>query len=238
MKFKALLLLLTAGIALSAPARAQTYETLFAFTGYDYQDANTVLPVGSDLNHDAYLAVGEGYKVVGFVTSFGPLLTPYVDQVQYEYTDHLYNLTVAVHSFFGGFFEADFANGGRGRYYRDPYSGGTAATYGTNPPNATAPSTFIDGSMRIGGSVDNFILTYNYNAGNGNFSGTMNLDEGPDLIYVPAPQRLGWTLAGLAGPPQNGTVPAGYDNQVSGECKILTTPTTHKTWGALKALYR
>jgi hypothetical protein len=234
MKLKALLLLLTAVVALSGPARAQTYETLFAFTGFDYEDPNTITGPNPD---PGYLAVGEGYKMVGFVTQFGPLLTPWVDPVTYEYTDHLFNLTVVTHTYFGGFFEADFANGGRGRYYRDPYTGGTAATYGTNPPNATSPSTFIDGSMRIGGSVDNFILTYNFNANTGNFNGTMNLDEGPDLIYVPAGQRLGWTLAGLAGQPNN-TVPAGYVNQVTGECKILSVPVSHKTWGAVKALYR
>ena len=165
MKFKALLLLFAAGIALSAPARAQTYETLFAFTGFDYHDPNTNhVP---DPNHADYLAVGEGYKVVGFVTQFGPLLTPWVNQVLYEYTNHLFNLTVTTHGYFGGFLQANFANGGRGRYYRDPFSGGTPATYGTNPPNASSPSTFIDGSMRVGGSVDNFVLTYNYNAGTG-----------------------------------------------------------------------
>ena len=37
----------------------------------------------------------------------------------------------------------------------------------------------------------------------------------------------------------NGTVPVGYDNQLSGECRIPdATPTTHRTWGAVKALYR
>ena len=42
MKRKALLLLLTAIVAFAVPARAQTYETLFAFTGFDYQDPNII----------------------------------------------------------------------------------------------------------------------------------------------------------------------------------------------------
>jgi hypothetical protein len=233
MKRKALLLLLTAIVAFAVPAYAQTYELLFAFTGFDYQDPNTVTGPNPD---PGYLAVGEGYKVVGFVTQFGPLLTPYVDTSTYEYTNHIFNLTVSNHAFFGGFLEVDFADGGRARYYSDALSGGTHGTYGINPPNATSPSTFIDGSMRIGGGLKSSVLTYDFGLNQGNFSSTMNLDEGPDLVYVPAGQRPGWTLAGLAGRP-NATVPTGYDNQLTGQCQVLTTPAEHKTWGAVKALY-
>lgn len=244
MKLKAILLLLIAAVAFAIPAQAQPYELLFAFTGFDYQDPNTVntpLP-----NHGDYLAVGEGYKVVGFVTQFGPLLAPYSNTGVYQYTNYLSNFTVTAQSFFGGFFQADFANGGRARYYRDPLSTGTAATYGTNPPNATSPSTFIDGDaldpllgLELGGSVDAFILAINFNVSpaTGTFQGNMTIDEGQELIYVPVPQRTGWTLGGTAGP-LNPSVPAGYDNQVTGECKILSVPTTHTTWGSIKALYR
>jgi hypothetical protein len=234
MKRKALLLLFTALVAFAVPARAQTYELLFAFTGFDYQDPNTITGPNPD---PGYLAVGEGYKLVGFVTQFGPLLTPWVDPDTYEYTNHLFDFTVTNHVFFGGFLEADFAPNGRSRYYRDALSGGTPATYGINPPNLTSPSTFIDGSMRLGGDVDNFVLTYDFNLNQGNFNGDMTLDEGPDIIYIPSGQRSGWTLGGLAGRPNN-TIPAGYDNQVTGECKILSVPVTHRTWGAVKALYR
>jgi hypothetical protein len=230
MKRKALLLLFTATLALAVPAYAQTV-LLFGFTGYDYQDPNP----------DAvnYLAVGEGYKVVGFATSFGALLSPYVDTSTYEYTYHAFNLTVSTRSFAAGFLGVNFLNGGRARYYRDPLLGGTPGTYGTNPPNATAPSTFIDGTMRIGGHVDNFQLFYNFNTNTGNFQGNMTLDEGPDLIYVPSSQYAGWVLGGVAGPGAGAPVPTGYDHQVSGECQIPDiTPTTHATWGAVKALYR
>jgi len=138
----------------------------------------------------------------------------------------------------GPFLSVSFANNGRGSYYADPLSGGTPATYGVNPPNATAPSTFIDGSERLTGDIDNFVLTFNFSTNQGNFSGNMTQDGGPDLIYIPTDQRAGWILGGLAGRP-NGTVPTGYDNQVSGECRIPdATPSTHKSWGAVKALYR
>jgi len=231
MKRKALLLIFTAVLAFAVPARAADI-LLFAFTGFDYQDPNSD-PV-------EYLNVGEGYHVVGFVTSFGPDLTPYVDTDTYEYTVYTENLRVASHLFYGTLLVVDFSNGGRGHYFRDLIGGGTHGDYGSNPPNATSPSTFIDGSLRLGGSINSLNLTYDFdpNINTGQFAGQMNLDEGPDLIYIPANRRNGWTFAGLAGRPNN-TVPPGYDNQVQGECRIpASTPTSHKTWGAMKALYR
>jgi hypothetical protein len=229
MKRKALLLIFTAVMAFAIPARAADI-LLFAFTGFDYQDPNT--------NAGTYLDVGEGYHTIGFVTSFGPDLTPYVDESVNEYTVFTQGLTVSAHNQFGTFLVVNFANGGRGRYYQDPISGGTHGTYGTNPPNATAPSTFTDGSMRLGGAIDNGVLTYDFSLGQGNFNGDMTLDEGPDLIYIPTGRRAGWTFHGLAGAP-NPTIPTGYDHQVQGECQIPdSTPTSHKTWGALKSLYR
>lgn len=229
MKRRALLLLFTLSLVAAVPARAADVF-LLGFTGFDYEDPNT--------NASVPLDVGEGYKGVGFVTSFGTMLTPYVDTTNNEYTFYLYDLTVSLNYYDGSFLEADFASGGRGRYFGDSKAGGTAATYGTSPPNGTAPSTFIDGNLELGGSIDNFILTYDYTTNQGNFSGNMTLDEGALLVYVPSGQRAGWILGGLAGEP-NSTVPTGYVNQVSGECRIPdATPTTQETWGGVKALYR
>jgi len=233
MKRKALLLIcaLLASLALAAPAFANDPDVLLiGFTGFDYQDPN---PSGT------YLDLGEGYKVVGFLTSAGPIIAPWIDESTYEYTFHVYDLFVNGRFFRAPFLTVTFTNNGRGRYYADDYSAGgfTTGTYGTNPPNATSPSTFIDGSMRLGGDIDNFVLVFNFSTGSGNFSGDMTLDEGPDLIYIPSGQRAGWILGGIAGP--NPTIPTGYDHQVDGECRIPgKSPATHKTWGAVKALYR
>jgi hypothetical protein len=90
----------------------------------------------------------------------------------------------------------------------------------------------------VTGDVDNFVLVYNFSTSQGSFAGNMTLDGGPDLTYVPIPQRAGWVLGGLLGPP-NATIPTGYDHQVDGECRIPgKTPAAHTTWGAIKALYR
>ena len=228
MKRKALLLVFTAVMALATAARAD--EFLLGFTGFDYQDPNT--------NPGVFYDLGEGYNFVGFVTSVGPLLDPYVDTSVNEYTFNINNLFVTSRTAFGTFLVVNFSNNGRGSYYADPLSGGTPGTYGVNPPNATSPSTFTDGSMRLTGDIDNFVVTFDFSTNQGNFSGYMTQDGGPDLIYIPPSQRGGWTLGGLAGRP-NGTIPTGYDDQVSGECRIPdATPTAHKSWGAVKSLYR
>ena len=238
MKRVALLLLSASLLAFAGPALASggEDELLFSFTGFDYQDPNFSA---------TYLDSLEGYRVVGFMTSSGPLLASYVDFSTYEYTVYIRNLSVIARFFTFPNLTVKFANNGRGSYYADNFPAiGTAATYGINPPNATAPSTFIDGNgsgavgERITGDVDNFVLVYNFNTSQGSFAGNMTLDGGADLIYVPPSQRAGWTLGGLLGPP-NATIPLGYDHQVDGECRIPgKTPAAHHTWGAIKALYR
>jgi hypothetical protein len=125
------------------------------------------------------------------------------------------------------------------RYFEDPVVGGASnATYGTNPPNATAPSTFIDGLLLLGGQMTDFHLTYDTDFNEGSWTANVCLDEGDALIYVPNEQRCGWIMAGQLGRP-NPTIPQGYDNQVSGECRIPdVTPTTVRSWGSIKSLYR
>src|SRR5262245_13725981 len=183
MKRKALLLVFTAALAFAAPAKSD--EFLLAFTGFDYQDPNA--------NPGVYYDLGEGYKLVGFVADpVGPLLEPWVDFSVNEYTVYVRDLFCTSRAAFGPFLSCNFSNNGRGSYYADPLLGGTPGTYGTLPPNATAPSTFTDGSERLTGDIDNFILTYNFSTNQGNFSGNMTQDGGPDLIYIPPSQRGGW----------------------------------------------
>ena len=228
MKRAALLLLLALSM-IAVPAHAGTDVFLLGFTGYDYESPNP--------DPGIYLALGEGYRTLGFVTQFGTYLAPYVDVGLNEYTYQYSDLTVQDYYYDGDLLQVIFAPG-RGRFFEDPHSGGTAAAYGINPPSGTAPPTFIDGTLILGGEIVNLVLTYDYIANQGDFIGNINLDEGTLLGHIPVGQRNGWTLAGLAGRP-NPSVPAGYDHQISGECRIPgPTPASHRTWGALKALYR
>jgi hypothetical protein len=210
---------------------------LLGFTGFDYEDPDANDP---DVDGSTYLEVGDGYKAVGFVTSFGATLLPYVNQATNQYTFHIYDLTVVQHDWDAPnqFVSVLFGNNGRIRYFEDSIGGGTPGVYGTNPPNGTVPSSFVDGTLILGGDVDNFALFYDYLGLQGGFSGQMTLDEGSLLSYINASQRNGWLIGGLAGRP-NDTVPTGYDNQISGEARIPdATPTKTRTWGAVKALYR
>lgn len=233
-------LLLLAALAVFPTAALAEDELLLAFTGFDYETGAGGI---ADPTPAVYLQVGDYYELVGFITSFGPLLEPWTDPSVEEYTLHLTQLEVTTRSFFSGFLNCTFANNGRVRYYSDllPAFGGTAAVYGTNPRNAVAPSTFTDGDgtgmLRLGGDVDGFNLTYNFNNNTGSWSADVLLDEGDYLTYVPPGQRDGWILGAQIGQP-NPTIPGGYDNQIQGECFVPVTPTESSTWGAVKALYR
>ena len=238
MKLKLLLISLAATMALAAPASADQF--LLGFNGFDY---HVSAPASTH-----YLDVGDKYFSLGYVTSVDPgLLGTYVDFGVNEYTYYMFNLTVATVAFWdGNFVEADFSNvtGGRTRYYEDPISGGTHGVYGTLPPNLTAPSTFTNGAIALGGKTYNFVVTYDIGLGEGDFGGNMDLDEGIDQVYIPVSQLNGWILGGLTGShslsgPPNPSIPAWYDHQATGQCRRPTpTPSTHKTWGAIKALYR
>jgi hypothetical protein len=240
MKRTALLLLFAALLVVPATAFAAD-EFLLGFTGFDYETDNVG---GPDPTPGVYLQIGDNYEVVGFVTSFGPLLDPWTDFALEEYTIHMTGLEVQTRNFFAGFLACTFKPNGRVRYYSDLIAllGGTPGVYGTNPRNATAPSTFTDGdgtgTLQLGGAINNFIFTYDFNTNLGNWEGDVCLDEGFYLTYIDPSQYCGWILGAPIGPP-NPTIPTGYDNQIQGECRIPDiTPTTHSSWGAVKALYR
>jgi len=229
MKRSLRLLFLASMLVFAVPARADIF--LLGFTGFDYEDP--------DLNAGTYLAVNDGYKAVGFITSVGPMLAPYYDETTYEYTFYLFGLTVATRVFDAPSqtLFVTFNDNARTRYYRDPFVGGTPAVYGVNPPNATAPSTFTNGLLVLGGDVDDFTLFYDFFFDEGNTSGAMTQDEGDFFDNGYVNPVGGWTLAGLLGRP-NATIPQGYDNQLEGECVIRPVPAAHKTWGAIKKTYR
>ena len=232
MKRRLLLSFITAFTLWALPVHAGNADVfLLGFAGFDYESP--------DGNPGTYLAIGEGYKAVGFITSVGPMLTPYYDTDVNEYTFYLFNLTVSARFFDipTQLLNIEFANNGRARYFEDDLVGGTNAAYGVNPPNATAPSTFNDGTLVLGGDVDQFRLYYDFTFDQGGYSGEMTQDEGTYFTLGYVNPLDGWTLGGLLGRP-NPSVPQGYDNQLSGECSILIDPVTKSTWGAIKRTYR
>jgi hypothetical protein len=240
MKVGSSILFLIALLAAAVPAAAQD-EALLNFTGYDYQTDGSP--------NATYLALGDSYYAVGFVTSFHPTwLEPYVDTGTHEYTFFQHGLVVNSYSFGGGVLVVTFAPGGMVEYYEDASKNATnppnppnCPRYGANPPNADAPSKFSDGTLAIEGTLDNAQLYYDYNNDQGGFQSEMNITGGADAFYVPAPSWSGWFMSGLVTPPPGGNpcpAPAGYDHQISGECRHPVVPTSKGTWGQLKKLYR
>ena len=197
---------------LASPAHAASADIpLLGFTGYDYHLAS---PASTH-----YLDVGDSYFSLGFVTSFdATLLGPHVDTSLNEYTYFLNGLTVNATFYSGGLLEADFGSAGaRARFYEDALAGGTHADYGVAPENSTAPATFTDGQVALGGQLTSFVVTYNFGADQGTFSGSLDFDEGSDLAFLPSAIRGGWSFGGIAGSP---LVPQGYDHQLSGQCQV------------------
>jgi len=230
MKRVALLILLGMTV-IAAPVFAVDDVQLLGFTGYDYEYPNPV--------PGTYLAIGEGYNNLGFVTEFtNPLFTGHVNPTLNEYTYFYSGLTVDSYDYSNDFLFVTFAPGGRGRFYEDSKSAGTSAVYGINPPNATAPATFTDGTVILGGAITDMYLWYDYVGNTGAFNAGFSLDEGSLLYLIPEAGRNGWTIAGLAGRP-NPAVPDGYDHQTNGEVWIPGVVSVRSTsWGTLKSLYR
>jgi hypothetical protein len=125
----------------------------------------------------------------------------------------------------------------------------TNAAFGTNPPNATVPSTFTDGSITLAGRFQSLTVTFSkrnsdqYVLGGNADTGTPSVangvfTSGEALPLVssngaPCPFRVtgGW----LARP---GTFPTGYSAHFDGKIDIdCPTPVNQTTWGKIKGQY-
>jgi hypothetical protein len=223
MRLRTLFSLAAVCTALALPARSHADVFLADFLGYDYEDP--------DINPQ-FGGPGDWYNAIGLVTEVNPaFVTTTPGQ---EYTFQFFNLWPTLTETAGDFVFIYYTSG-RVRIFEDNT---TTATFGVNPPNATAPSTFTDGTLVLGASVNNFVITLDTVTGDGSFDGEVTFDEGSQLSNIPPGQRSGWTFAGLTSGPGTGT-PEGYDHQVDGEIRVQDpTPATPTTWGKLKATYQ
>src|SRR5262249_16282431 len=183
-KATAWLVTLTCLAALTVNARAADLF-LLGYSGFDYEDPNF---------SGTYLDIGEGYRMVGFITSVNPyyLTLDFTNNENTVVVGDPGELLVNSRLFIPPFISLTSTNRDV-RYYEDPKGGGAPnAIYGTNPPNATAPSTFSDGTELLGGDMVGFSLTYDTGSNDGSWSATVNLNEGTQLGYIPPAQRTGW----------------------------------------------
>jgi len=220
--------LLLAGLGLVATRpQAARADTLFVFyVGYDYESPN---PVPSTFGEP-----GSQYWALGAALDMGAPLVP--DTTSNEYTFAIPGLTPVNVQNFGSFIVIDYAPGPM-QVFEDSKTSGTPSQFGINPPNATAPSSFMDGSLFVQGTLSNFQIVLNTSTGSGSFNANYTVDGGSQLANVPANQRTGWTFAGVTSNEINR--PTGYGHQVVGQVFLNSpVPASIKSWGAVKAQYR
>jgi len=106
--------------------------------------------------------------------------------------------------------------------------------YGIHPPNATSPSTFVDGhGVYLHGELSEFILTYNHATSSGGLVGEVYFTDGNAYPQIQSPD--GWAV----GANVSGLSPAGYDLEINGRVYVDGPLAVEaETWGALKSLYR
>ena len=136
------------------------------------------------------------------------------------------------------------------QFYTTDYSGGTIeiyedlspdANYGTNPPNATAPSTFVDGTLILKGDFTSFtVQTNNFTSfQTGNAEGDIDWNGGTlvALMSQGGEECPGLFTGGLTW--RTSLLMPGYlfrhDGKIDLQCP---TPAEPSTWGKVKANYR
>ena len=210
--------------AVLTPVAARAQYLLFDYVGFDYESPRLA----------QFGDPGSGYVGLGTVPAlFAPLV---FNTTNNEYTYRISGLTALTKTPFGSYQVINYSPGTI-EVFEDSKSTGTAADFGTNPPNAVAPGTFIDGTPYLVGQLTNFQIVINTANGSGSFEAALTMTGGSQYANIPASDRDGWTFAGLTGNATN--IPTGYEHQVDGQVFLAqSTPARKTTWGNIKALYR
>ena len=209
------------------PPSAGAQSLFLDYVGYDYEDA--------DLDDTMFGEVGSGYVSLGQVPGlFSPLVA---DTATYEYTYYITGLTSISRQVFGQYVVVSYDSGTL-QVYEDSKATGTPSDFGTNPPNPTAPPSFIDGDLFVEGTLSNFQIVFNTDDNSGSYEGRFDITGGAEVTNgnIPANQRAGWTFAGITGNELNR--PEGYDHQVDGQIFLdRPVPGQPMSWGRFKAKY-
>jgi hypothetical protein len=220
--------LFLAACAVSAVVPAvRAQSLLFDYVGFDYEAPNP--------NPGVFGEPGSGYVGLGTVPGvFAPLVS---NPALNEYTYVMQGLSPISNVPLGGpFVKIDYGPGTI-TLYEDARSGGTTADYGVDPPNATAPASFTDGTAILVGALTSFEIVLDTSNGTGSFDAVFTVTGGSQLGNFPLNQRVGWTFSGSTGNALN--IPHGYAHQCDGQT-FLNAPTAARrvSWGHLKAGYR
>lgn len=217
------LLMLAAFACGAAAGAARADDLLFDYVGFDYETPNN--------NPGQFGEVGSTYVGLGTVPFlFAPLTS---NTAVNEYT-YVMTGNISANIDMGGGNRLVTISGGSISIYEDPKVGGTVGTFGTLPPNATAPSSFTDGLKILEGTLTNF--QFLVHGSTGEFEAVFTVVGGSQLANFTG-QTTGWTFAGATGNALN--IPQGYQHQIDGQTFLNTPVSTRRTsWGKLKEAYR
>jgi hypothetical protein len=150
-----------------------------------------------------------------------------------EVTLHVYGLISNGPVDAGGYTMINYT-GGYMDIYEDPSMN---ADWGVNPPNATSPSSFTEGSLFFSGSFNNFTMYFDPSGAYGSFEGTLN-GIGGSIINAMCTNCV-YTWGGGFSLASGAQIPDGYWLQIDGVFEIdSAVPAETTSWGSVKALFK
>lgn len=204
------------GLVALAPAGANAMS-LIDFVGYSYESG--AFPPSNP---------GDQLNLVARVDGLTPPLT--WDPMAYQYTIHLSNLVSQ------GTQQPDpsnivvtYAGGAFGLYEDSSFN----ADPGVNPPNASSPGSYIDGTFYLGGQLTAFTIFYNTQFNSGAFEADVTFVNGAHFGEL-GPQTTGYTFGGVF----TFGRPTGYDLQWDGQILLDPVAVEATTWGQVKMTFQ
>ena len=215
---------LTAAVAVLVTSSAGAQNALIDYQGYAWETGG--FPASN---------AGDVLSVVGIVDALDSRFG--INLLVEEVTLYASGLTSSGQIDQGGGLLSIAYSGGNIELYRDP---SLDHDYGVNPPNPTAPPTFVNGSLLLGGTLDNFFMFYDSGTGSGAFEADVSFTAGSGLTTLNQLQANGYTFGGtLSSGASGGNVPQGYDLQVDGVIEVeVIVGVEEKSWSKIKDLYR
>lgn len=201
---------------LAVPALGQVYSV--DYLGYGWEQGGPLKAAGDELIitatstyvHPAFgvdLGTEELTFYVSSLISNGP--TDFFGNTQINYT--------------GGILEI----------YQDPLMN---ADWGVNPPNATSPGSFQEGSLFFAGAFTAFTMYFDPSGSYGSFEGTLDGVAGSIIDGVCSDCVYTWGGAFQTG--SGAQIPEGYWIQVDGVFEIDAAVSSEAaSWGSVKALF-
>lgn len=194
---------------------------------------------------------GSSLTVVGLITLFCAPLdgnVPNLPATEYSMVWSGLTATAATietpYALNGRKWDTDYTGGNFFIYEDSPADAPRATTpMPPNPPNATVPVNFLDGTLILDGTLTNLhtIVTRSSNAASaiwgGSFTGTYQFTGGTQfpLVVGGGPNLVSGNWCGKY---PTGCTPTGYTAHPNGKFDFALTDVKNSTWGAIKQLYR